>query len=456
MHPIISNIVERKREKVIAISDQIWEFSETRYQEFRSSELLCGALEEEGFQVERRAGGMETAFVGSYGSGKPVIAILGEYDALNGMSQKAGVTVQEPIAKGGDGHGCGHNLLRAGSLAAAMAVRHYMEQHGTKGTVRYYGCPAEEGGSGKAHMVKAGLFDDVDIALTWHPWDENLAYNCRMLATCQVYYKFTGVSTHASFSPHLGRSALDAVELMNVGANFLREHIVPEARLHYAITNAGGSAPNVVQAEAEVLYKIRAPKNHQVKEIMDRVQDIARGAALMTGTQMEMRIDSASADLIPNVTLGSLMHEQFERIGAESYTEEELAFAKAIQATFSPEEKKALQTRSTLPLSTRVEPYSETIGFLPASTDVGDVSWIVPTGQIYAATCALGTVPHTWQMVTQGKSSIAHKGVLLAGKVIAATVVQLMENPETIIRAKAEHRKQLGEESYISLIPSVI
>nr|WP_275984180.1 amidohydrolase [Paenibacillus hamazuiensis] len=450
----LSDIIEQRKNRLIDINDKIWGYCETRYEEYQSSALLAAALEEEGFQVAKCAGGIATAFVGSYGSGKPIIGILGEFDALSGLSQKAGVSAKEALVEGGNGHGCGHNVLGTGSLAAAIAIRHYMEQNHLSGTIRFYGCPAEEGGSGKAHMVKAGLFDDVDAALTWHPWDENLAYHARMLATCQVYFKFKGTSTHASFSPHLGRSALDAVELMNVGANYLREHIIPDARLHYAITNAGGFSPNVVQAEAEVLYKIRAPKVQQVRDILDRVCDIARGAALMSGTQMEMQFDSASADLIPNITLSSLMHEQFTKVGAETYTPEELDFARAIQATYSSEEMKRVHAGNGKVLSDKINPYSVEPDFLHASTDVGDVSWMVPTGQIYVTTCAYGTPVHSWQMVAQGKSSVAHKGLLLAGKVMAASAIEMMQNPELIEKAKAEHKQQLEGEVYVSLLPA--
>lgn len=453
-HKILSDIIEQKKKQFIEISDSIWEYSETKYEEVRSAEVLSSALETEGFSVEQNAGGIETAFVGSYGEGKPVIAFLGEYDALSGLSQKSGVAVKDPIHNRDNGHGCGHNLLGSGSLAAAVALRHYMEQTGLQGTVRYYGCPAEEGGGGKAHMVRAGLFVDVDIAFTWHPWDENLAYNNRMLATCQMYFKFTGVSSHASFSPHLGRSALDAVELMNVGANFLREHMIPDARLHYAITNAGGLAPNVVQSEAEVLYKIRAPKSHQVSELLERVCDIARGAALMTQTNLEMQFDAASSDLIPNITLGTVMHKNFMEFGGETYTEEELAFAKAIQDTFSEDEKRIVQKQNGKVLSVEVNNYISEPGFLPASTDVGDVSWVVPTGQIYVTTCAFGTPFHSWQLVSQGKTSYAHKGMLLAGKVMAASAVEVMENPALIEKAKWEHKEQLDGAVYKSLIPA--
>ncbi|MFP3125896.1 M20 family metallopeptidase [Ectobacillus funiculus] len=452
-HGTISNIIEEKKQQLIEISDQIWGFAETRYEEFHSAELLCTKLEEEGFQVQREVDGIKTAFIGSYGSGSPVIAILGEYDALFGLSQKSGVTVKEELASGGNGHGCGHNLLGVGSLAAAIAIRYYMEQNGLKGTVKYYGCPAEEGGGGKAFMARTGVFQDVDIAFTWHPWDENLAYNATMLATCQAYFKFKGKSSHASFNPHLGRSALDAVELMNVGANFLREHIIPEARLHYAITNTGGLAPNVVQAEAEVLYKLRAPKMHQVKEILERIYNVAEGAALMTGTEVEIQFDAASADLIPNITLGTLMHDQFTKIGAVSYTKEEFDFAEAIQATFSEEQKKVLR-KSNRVLSDTINSYNKKPDFIAASTDVGDVSWLVPTGQVYVNTFAFGTLPHSWQLVAQGKSSIAHKGILLAGKVIAASAIEVMQNPELIQKAKDEHKEQLEGEVYKSLIPA--
>lgn len=452
-HEIISDIIEQKKQKLIEVSDAIWGYSETRYEEFRSAATLCSVLEEEGFHVERNVGGIETAFVGSYGSGGPIIAILGEYDALPRLSQAAGTAVKEELVPNGNGHGCGHHLLGTGSLAAVIAIRHILEQTGLKGTVRYYGCPAEEGGGGKAFMARAGLFDDVDVAFTWHPWDENLAYNARMLATCQAYFNFKGKSSHASFSPHLGRSALDAVELMNVGANFLREHIIPEARLHYAITNTGGSAPNVVQAEAEVLYKIRAPKMAQVKEIFDRVYDIARGAALMTGTELTMQFDAASADLIPNITLSSIMHKNFTKIGPVSYTKEELEFAEAIQASFFEDEKQILREKNKVVLANTVNPYNMEPEFIAASTDVGDTSWHVPTGQIYVTSFAHGTTLHSWQSVAQGKSSIAHKGMLLAGKVMAASAIETMQNPELIQKAKDEQQEQLGGEEYRSLIP---
>lgn len=450
----ISEILEGKRSELTAVSDRIWDYAETRYEEVQSAEILAATLEEEGFDVQRNAGEIETAFVASFGSGKPVIAFLGEYDALSGLSQEADSVTKVPIAEGENGHGCGHNLLGTGAMAAAMAVKQLMEENKLEGTVRYYGCPAEEGGGGKAFMARAGLFDDVDVALTWHPWDENQVYHARMLATCQVYFRFTGTSSHAAFSPHLGRSALDAVELMNIGSNFLREHIIPEGQLHYAITDAGGMSPNVVQPNAEVLYKIRAPKISEVEAILERVKDVARGAALMTGTELEVQFDASSADLIPNATLGKLMHKHMEATEAPSYTEEEYAFAQEVQQTFSAEEKAVIQKNEDKILARGILDFPSEPGFFRGSTDVGDVSWLVPTGQIYVTTCAFATPFHSWQLVTQGKSSIAHKGMLFTGKVLAASAVELLQKPELLEGIKAEHQANLDGETYKSLIPN--
>ncbi|MBP2171280.1 aminobenzoyl-glutamate utilization protein B [Erwinia toletana] len=450
---IIKHTLEKERARIVAVSDQIWEFAEVRYEEEQSAALMAQTLEDAGFAVTRNAGDISTAFVASFGEGQPVIAILGEYDALPSLSQEANRDCYAPVVKAGHGHGCGHNLLGSGALAAALAAKACIETLGLGGTIKYYGCPAEEGGGGKAYMARAGLFDGIDAAFTWHPWDENLAYNARMLATNQVKYSFKGKSTHAAFSPHLGRSALDGVELMNVGANFLREHIIPEARLHYAITNAGGRAPNVVQSDAEVLYKIRSPKMQQVREITERVHDIAQGAALMSGTAVSIEFDAASADLIPNVTLASMLDEELAKVGALTFTAEEKAFARAIQQTFSDEEKRLLAKRGDV-LAEQLTPLRKEPDFLNGSTDVGDVSWLVPVGQVYIATCARGTPPHSWQMVTQGKTSYAHKGMLLAGSVMAAAVVRALTTPELIAAAQQEHTEQLDGESYRSLLPA--
>lgn len=454
----LAAMIEAKRDAFIRLSDKIWEFAETRFEEKQSAELLCQALEQEGFTVERGAAGIETAFIGSYGSGKPVVAILGEFDALSGLSQKRGVASHDPVQDGGNGHGCGHNLLGTGSLAAAVALKQYMEENGLPGTVRYYGCPGEEGGSGKTFMAREGVFNDADFALCWHPAPLNGLMPGNSLANYQVYFKFKGRSSHAAASPHLGRSALDAVELMNVGVNYLREHVVPEARIHYAITNSGGLSPNVVQAEAEVLYLIRAPKTPQVEEIYQRVCNIARGAALMTGTQVEIIFDKACSNLVGNSVLEETMHKQFAEVGVPQFDENEKELARAIRSTLTDEDKKMFRRIKGLEdkeLADFLMPYSKGgPSFGTGSTDVGDVSWIVPTAQCVTACMAIGTPFHTWQLVAQGGTSLGHKGMLHAGKVMAATALEVMTHPELLEAAKAELNQYLAEEPYVCPIPA--
>ena len=334
----ITNLIEHKRDKFIALSNKIWEVPELHFEEHQSSSYLIGALEEEGFEVEKGVAGLSTAFVGSFGTGKPVVGILGEYDALPGLSQKKGLTYPDPVIEGGNGHGCGHNLLGTGAFAAAVAVKEYMEQTGMKGTVRYYGCPAEENGSGKAFMARAGLFDDVDAAFSWHPWDVPGLMNVRMLANYSARFKFKGKSAHAAAAPHLGRSALDAVELMNVGVNYLREHMVQDARIHYAVTDTGGTSPNVVQANAEVVYLIRAAEKDEVESLYKRVHDIARGAALMTGTTFDVEFVGTASNLIPNTVLADVMYENLVNVGVPTYDEADVAFAKEIRSTLSEDD----------------------------------------------------------------------------------------------------------------------
>ncbi|WP_248930050.1 amidohydrolase [Paenibacillus hamazuiensis] len=453
----IADLVENKKSLFIRISDQIWEYAETRYEERRSSALFAEVLEKEGFAVQRGAGGIPTAVVGSYGSGKPVIAILGEYDALCGLSQMRGEARKSPVVQGGNGHGCGHNLLGSGAIAAAIAVRQYMEENKLPGTVRFYGCPAEEGGGGKAFMVKNGLFDDVDAAVTWHPGTTNHIMSSSSLATCQMYFRFHGRSAHAGGDAHLGRSALDAVELTNVGCNYLREHIIPEARIHYAITNTGGLSPNVVQAEAEVLYKIRVPKSEQLADLYERVCNVAKGAALMTGTKLAIEFDAGSSELIVNRTFEQAMYEKFAELGCPEFDEDEARFAEEIRSTLTEAER-----NHGLPpelagkaFADRLEPYEvrQEIAVAMGSTDVGDVSWKVPTVQSWIASMALGTSLHSWQAVSQVGMSIGHKGMLHAGKVIGATVLELLQQPELLEKAKAEHRQRIAGRVYQSPIP---
>ena len=471
-HQRISEIIEQKKEWFTHVSDQIWEFAETRFEEFRSAELLCEALENEGFTVEKGVAGIETAFVGSYGSGTPVIAILGEYDALSGLSQERGTAAHTPIQPGGNGHGCGHNLLGTGSLAAAVAIRHYMEENQLEGTVRYYGCPAEEGGSGKAYMAREGLFDDADYAICWHPQTFNTLMSISSLANYQVYFKFKGKAAHAAAAPHLGRSALDAAELMNIGVNYLREHIIPEARVHYAITNSGGFSPNVVQAEADVLYLIRAPQTKQVEEIYQRIRKIAQGAAMMTETAVDIIFDKACSNLIPNQTLERVMYDNFKQLGTPAFTEEEQNFARQIRETIPESDKssdlnmiakvmgasgkKLTEQLGSEELSTVLLPLLPQARLMSGSTDVGDVSWIVPTVQCSTTCFAMGTQLHSWQAVAQGGMSIGHKGMLHAGKVMAATAIDVLLHPEKIAEAKAELREKLDGTSYVCPIPADI
>ncbi|PLR82525.1 amidohydrolase [Bacillus canaveralius] len=466
----IENLIENNREGFISISDQIWEFAETRFEEYQSAELLASTLEKEGFIVERGVGGLQTAFIASFGSGKPVISLLGEYDALSGLSQRHATDIINPIIKNGNGHGCGHNLLGTAPLAAAIAVKKYMERYGLNATIKYYGCPGEEGGSGKTYMVREGLFDDVDCALTWHPASFSGIFSTPTLANYQVYFKFKGTAAHAANSPHLGRSALDAVELMNVGVNYLREHIIPEARVHYSIVNSGGISPNVVQAEAEVLYLVRAPKIYDVKTIFERIHNIAKGAALMTDTVVEVRFDKACSDYVPNHILGEMTYQNLESFSVPLYHSEELKFANAIRQKITTDDVNNTinemnkisgdsithQIREQL-FSDKVVPYSGTSRHVMfGSTDVGDVSWVVPTAQFYGLCFVLGTPLHSWQLVSQGATNIAHKGMLQAGKVLAGTAIQIFQEPEVLERAKVELQERRQGVEYECPIPNHI
>lgn len=468
----IINNIEEKANIYKSLSDEIWSLAETRFEEFQSSESMIKVLEEENFKIEKNIANISTAFVASYGEGKPVISILAEYDALSGLSQKSGIAKKEVIEEGESGHGCGHNLLGVGSLSAAVVVKDYLKENKLKGTIRLYGCPGEEGGSGKVYMVRDGVFEDVDIALCWHPFAQNAIFSVSSLANYQVYYRFHGKSSHAAACPHLGRSALDAVELMNVGVNYLREHIIPEARVHYATTNSGGNAPNVVQPEAEVLYLIRAPHATQVDEIYHRVCDIAKGAALMTQTKCEIIFDKGCSNLVLNNTLEELLYKNYGEIGVPKYNDEDMEFAKNIRETLSETELKnefemikmlakeesdeVIKKMKDSIFSNMILPFKHHAGILPGSTDVADVSWVVPTAQIMTSCFALGTPGHSWQTVAQGTSDYAHKGMLTAGKVLAMTAIDIFNNPEIVEVAKKELVKKLDGEQYKCPIPKGI
>lgn len=441
----IDGFTKRREEEFTGLSREIWNYAETGMEEVRSASILCRVLKENGFRVEKNLAGIQTAFVGSFGEGSPVIGFLGEFDALEGLSQKAGIAAKEPEKENGNGHGCGHNLLGCGSLAAAVAVKEYMEEHGLMGTVRYYGCPGEEEGCGKVHMAKAGCFLGLDAALTWHPMDFNGIEGRGSLADLCMSFHFTGKSAHASSCPHMGRSALDALELLNIASNFMREHIIPEARIHYAITDAGGTAPNVIPARASAAYEVRAPKREQAEELKDRLFRAARGAAMMTDTEVEMEDGNSYSDYIPNDCLNRIAWEQLQKVELPVYTEEERDLAARLRRTFSENARdvKDRKERWQEPIAGNLVSYEGTGGCLPVSTDVGDVSYLVPTVQLYTACCAAGTPGHSWQMVSQTGCSIGEKGMITAAKVLALTALRLFEKPELLQKAWEEHKRKV-------------
>ena len=460
--------VETRKASLIALSDAVWGFAETGFEELKSAEALSQALAAEGFEVQMGLAGIGTAFVASYGSGGPVVALLGEYDALPALSQRAASPVQEELVPGGSGHGCGHNLLGVGSLGAALAVRDYLRDSGLPGTVKYFGCPGEEHGCGKTYMAREGCFDGVDLALTWHPADVNCVLQARTLANLSMYFRFSGRAAHAAGSPHLGRSALDAVELMNVGANYLREHVIPEARIHYSITNPGGRAPNVVQAEAESFYFCRAPRVAQARDVYDRLCEVARGAAMMTGTTVEIRFAEGLSDYIPNRTAGALLQRCLEEVGAPAFDEADRELGDRFRKTLGAAEIgsslaqarlfQGAATAKVLESSTLagvVGPLFSGDACLPGSTDVGDVSQIVPTGQAVLACTALGTGPHTWQFTAQAASSIGHQGMLAAARVLALACIEVFLDPGIAQLAKAE-LLEAASGAYVCPIPPEI
>jgi len=455
----IWDIVDAKREAFFDLSDRIWDMPETNYEEFRSASEHAALLEQQGFRVHRNIAGLPTAVMGEAGEGGPVIAILGEFDALPGLSQEAGIAEERPVVAGGNGHGCGHNLLGSGSMLAAAAVKDYLAANGLEGRVRYYGCPAEEGGSSKGFMVRAGVFDDVDIAISWHPAAFAGVNNPISLACNELNFHFSGRASHASATPHLGRSALDAVELMNVGVNYMREHMPSTARVHYAITDAGGAAPNVVQARATVRYLVRARTLPELLSLVARVKKVAEGAALMTETTVRSEIVSGDANLIGNVPLEELMFAHLERLGPPPFDRADHEAAAKFQETYSKEDITASYGRFGLTpkkgqsLCDTIFPLNAGDGTLVGSTDVGTVSWVVPTVQMRGATYAIGTPGHSWQLVAQGKLRAAHKGMEHAAKVMASTAIDLICNPALIEAAKADHEARLDGVPFVNPIP---
>ncbi len=463
---IIDTLIEGQKQAYTDISDAIWEFAESRFEEVESSKVQQEYLRSRGFSIRADLAGEATAFIAEWGSGKPVIAYVGEFDALSALQQEADKTERSPLKGKTNGHGCGHHLLGTGSLAAADALKTYMEMHGLSGTVRYYGCPAEENAGGKAYLVRDGYFNDCDVAMSWHPHTTNKVTGAdRFLANFRAFFTFHGISAHAAGSPELGRSALDAVEVMDIGVNFMREHMIEQARVHGAITNAGGTAPNVIPAEAQVLYAIRAPKITQVKALFDRMCDIAQGAALITGTTVTVRQVSAYSNVVHNETMGKLMDAHLRAFVPIGYTEEELKYAKQFNEVITELDRDGLKTVIAEVAGRDSRKEMQEMSMLDfvldrrsmigggGSTDVGDVSWVVPVGQANVNCFAAGTALHSWQAVAQGKSSIAHRGMLTAAKMLASTGVELLLNPELLAQVKQDWIDELGGEVYPNPLP---
>ena len=460
--------IDFKAPLVAEVADKIWDYAELSLQEERSAKLYCDVLRTEGFAVEENVCNIATAFTASYGAGKPVIGILAEYDALSGLSQVGGSLVRQERVPGGTGHGCGHNLLGAGAFAAALGVKHWLESTGKPGTVILYGCPGEEGGASKSFMARDGVWKELDAALTWHPEDVNEVRTGSTNSCIQVQYQFEGIAAHAAGNPEQGRSALDAVELMNIGVQFLREHTSDKARIHYAITDTGGRSPNVVQPRATVLYMVRSNRVAEAVELQQRVDDIAKGAALMSGTTFKRTFIDGLADTIPNHVLEALLYENFRQLGVPTYTEEEHTFADALAKTYPTCENvpgtgskvdplysaKARQLRQEAGhyMNDFLLPLFSGETFQPGSTDVGDVSWLTPTAQIHVAAWPNGCPGHSWQNVSCDRTEIGHKAAVHAGKVLSATVIDLMEQPKVLAKAREEFNLRTAE-GYTCPIP---
>lgn len=440
----LKTILKKREKDFEEISDQIWDFAEYRFKEYRSAEVQMQYLEKRGFKVTRGIGGIPTAFKAEWGKSGPVIGFLGEYDALAGLSQKADCTKADPITPGACGHGCGHHLLGTGDMEAACALAEYLDVKGEDGRVVYFGCPAEENGAGKAFMLREKCFDGVDFCLTWHPSVYNgLMY--RSLANASIIYTFTGKAAHASSEPEKGRSALDSCEIMNVGVNYLREHVPAAVRMHYAYLDAGGTAPNVVQSHASLLYVLRAPESEQVRELCARVDDIARGAALICGTTSQSRVVSAYASTVVPESLARLGYKYLCELAPQvEYTPKELDYAaKFVAVGSTPNAENVLDQSVEDPACSK----------LGGSTDVGDVSWIIPTLGIYTTTFAAGTTLHGWTAVAQGRSSIAKKGMHSAARVMCAIALDIFHDAALRQKICDDFKKAVNGRTYKTLIP---
>lgn len=445
-HAQLLQLVDRNSASYIETSRQIWEHPELGYQEVTSSEALQAALRRDGFTVTAPVADEPTGFVATYGEGKPVIGILGEFDALPGLSQDA-VPERKVLTEGGPGHACGHNLLGSGAALAAVALREFMVKNHVKGTLRYYGTPAEEAGDGKVYMLRAGLFKDTDVVLQWHPADHNAVSNGGMLAIVSAKFLFHGVAAHAAMAPDRGRSALDAVMLMGTGIEYLREHVPSNTRIHYIVTK-GGVAPNVVPDLAELYLMARSPDLGTLDDVWARLQRIAQGAGLMTDTRLETKIIGGDANILGNDVLAKVAQRNLEQVGGLRYTQQERQFALDLQKTLPPEGVRPLET------SAKVEPLTPFDPNAPAaSTDVGDVSWNVPTIGFNTATFVPGVAAHTWQAAASAGMSIGQRGMVVAAKAMALTGADLLASPQLVTDARNEFERQLQGKKYRSFIP---
>ncbi len=429
------NGIDAKRDQYTAVARQIWEYAELGFQEEKSSALLQKTLGDAGFAVTKGAAGMPTAFTATYGSGRPVIVIIGEFDALPGLSQASGESARNPVKADAPGHGCGHNLFGTASAAAAIAVKDWMIQTTQPGTLRYYGTPAEEGGGGKVYMVREGLLKDVDAVISWHPGDTNGVTAGTTLATITADFKFRGIAAHAAAAPDKGRSALDGLEAMDYMVNLMREHVPQETRIHYVIKK-GGVASNIVPDFAQAEYQARHPDMRVLQGIWDRIVEASKGAAMGTGTTVEHEVVTSYWNVLPNETLAAVQHKSLTRVGGFDYTPEEQAFAEKLRAT-------VIGAQTPLGAQREVQPL-RTGGVGSASTDMGDISWNVPTVQLTAATFVAGVPAHSWQAVACTGMSIGFKGMMVAAKTVALTAVDLYRDPQTIAKAKEEFLRKRG------------
>ena len=454
----IADWLDEHQPRFTGMADEIWDNPELQFLEFKASKLQADFLEAEGFRIRWDVGDMSTAFEAEWGEGKPVIAFAGEYDALPGLSQKDQHT-PDPIMSGDPGHGCGHNLLGTGCLAAAIGFKEWLQRTGHAGTVRYYGCPAEEGGSGKVFMGRAGVFDDLDATFNWHPWHINSVMKGSMLSVNRYYFRFRGRTAHAAADPHSGRSALDALELMNIGVNYLREHVTDDVRLHYSILS-GGLAPNVVPDYAESYYYVRANDPKNLEDVSQRVIRIAKGAAMMTDTEVEVVYKSGSSSVLSNEVLADLQYAVMQQMGDIEFTAEEQAYAAQINSHFGDANVKTLVERygvdpqtAKKPLIGDVLPSRDKDMVWPGSTDMGDMSWYAPCSMLQTTTWASRAAGHSWGVVATGRTSIGHKGMMYAAKVMALSAARLVLSPELLEQAQAEFRASLQESPYTCPIP---